>query len=147
VTPEPDLLVVDASALVELVIAGRHRRGADVLLARYATAPGITLVSAAHGLIESVSTIRRMVQRGDLTAGAGLTAVDWLCQFDLMLDATAPRARRIWSLRERMSAYDAAYAAVAEAVDVPLITVDERLLAACEAAEIPAMSLDDLRPV
>jgi predicted nucleic acid-binding protein len=73
--------------------------------------------------------------------------VDWLCQFDLMLDATAPRARRIWSLRERMSAYDAAYAAVAEAVDVPLITVDDRLLAACEAAEIPAMSLDDLRPV
>ena len=143
-TPEPDLLVVDASALVELVIAGRHRRGADVLLARYATSPGVTLVSAAHGLIESISAIRGMVQRGDLTAAAGLTSVDWLCQFDLMLDATAPRARRIWSLRERMSAYDAAYAAVAEAVDVPLITVDERLLAACRAAEIPAMSLDDL---
>jgi predicted nucleic acid-binding protein len=43
-----------------------------------------------------------------------------------------------------MSAYDAAYAAAAEAVGAPLVTVDARLLAACSEAAIPAVHLDVL---
>jgi predicted nucleic acid-binding protein len=136
--------VVDASVLVELVIAGRHRRGADVLLSRYATLPSLTLVSAAHGLIEALSAVRRLVLRADLTADDGVAAVEWLVRLDLVLDATAPRARRIWSLRDRMSAYDAAYAAVAEALSAPLVTVDTRLLRACHDAGIAAVDLDEL---
>src|SRR3954470_714726 len=93
-TPELDLLVVDASVLVELVIAGRHRRGADVLLSRYATSPSLTFVSA-HGLIEALSAVRRLVLRADLTPEDGLGAVEWLVRLDLVLDATAPHARRI----------------------------------------------------
>jgi predicted nucleic acid-binding protein len=136
--------VVDASVLVELVIAGRHRRGADVLLSRYATLPSLTLVSAAHGLIEALSAVRRLVLRADLSPEDGLAAVEWLVRLDLVLDATAPRARRIWSLRDRMSAYDAAYAAAAEALAAPLVTVDTRLLRACRDAGIAAIDLDDL---
>ena len=136
--------MVDASVLVELVIAGRHSRGADVLLSRYATLPSLTLVSAAHGLIEALSAVRRLVLRTDLTPEDGLAAVEWLVRLELILDATAPRARRIWSLRDRMSAYDAAYAAAAEALAAPLVTVDTRLLRACRDAGIPAIDLDDL---
>ena len=136
--------MVDASVLVELVIAGRHRRGADVLLSRYATSPSLTLVSAAHGLIEALSAVRRLVLRADLTPEDGLAAVEWLVRLDLILDATAPRARRIWSLRDRMSAYDAAYAAAAEALAAPLVTVDTRLLRASRDAGIAAIDLDDL---
>lgn len=135
---------MDASVLVELVIAGRHRRGADVLLSRYATLPSLTLVSAAHGLIEALSAVRRLVLRADLIPEDGLAAVEWLVRLDLVLDATAPRARRIWSLRDRMSAYDAAYAAAAEALAAPLVTVDTRLLRACRDAGIAAIDLDDL---
>lgn len=135
---------MDASVLVELVIAGRHRRGADVLLSRYATLPSLTLVSAAHGLIEALSAVRRLVLRADLAPEDGLAAVEWLVRLDLVLDATAPRARRVWSLRDRMSAYDAAYAAAAEALAAPLVTVDARLLRACRDAGIPAINLDDL---
>jgi predicted nucleic acid-binding protein len=135
---------VDASVLVELVIGGRHRRGADVLLSRYATLPSLTLVSAAHGLIEALSAVRRLVLRGDLTPEDGVAAVEWLVRLDLVLDATAPRARRIWSLRDRMSAYDAAYAAAAEALAAPLVTVDTRLRRACRDAGIAAIDLDDM---
>ncbi len=135
---------MDASVLVELVIAGRHRRGADVLLSRYATLPSLTLVSAAHGLVEALSAVRRLVLRAVLTPEDGLAAVEWLVRLDLVLDATAPRARRIWSLRDRMSAYDAAYAAAAEALAAPLVTVDTRLLRACRDAGIAAIDLDDL---
>jgi predicted nucleic acid-binding protein len=132
--------------LVELVVAGRHRRAADVLLTRYAESPRLTLVSAAHGLVEAMSALRRLTLRAVLTREDGQAAVEWLGELDLVLDATAPRLRRIWSLRERMSAYDAAYAAAAEALEAPLLTVDQRLLRACRDAAIPAMHLDELVP-
>ncbi len=136
--------MADASVLVELVVAGRHRRGAEALLSRYAASPALTLISAAHGLIEAMSALRRLVLHADLQPEDGLAAVAWLAELDLVLDATAPRARRIWALRDRMSSYDAAYAAAAEAFGVPLLTVDRRLLRACRAEGIAAMSLDEL---
>jgi predicted nucleic acid-binding protein len=143
-TPEPGPLVLDASALVELVVAGEHRAGADVLLDRYESDAGLVLVSAAHGLIEATSAIRRMTQRGPLRPEDGARAVEWLGALNLVLDATAPRLRRIWALRERMSAYDAAYAAAAEAFEAPLVSTDRRLLGACRAAEVAALHLSDL---
>lgn len=132
---------------MELVVAGRHRDGADALLRRYAASPRLTLITAAHGLVEAISAVRRLVGSGDLGPDDGLTAVAWLGELDLVLDATAPRVRRIWSLRDRMTAYDAAYASAAEAFDVPLVTVDRRLLRACRDAGIGAMGLDDLVPL
>ena len=91
-----------------------------------------------------MSAIRRLVSRELLAPEEGFAAVDWLGGFDLVLDATAPRIRRIWSPRERMSAYDAAYAAAAEALGAPLVTVDDRLLRACHDTAISATHLDDL---
>lgn len=143
-TPKPDLLVLDASVLVELVVAGEHRAGADVLLDLYERPDGPVLVSAAHGLIEATSAVRRIAQRGGLTADEGAQAVAWLGALNLVLDATAPRLRRIWALREQMSAYDAAYAAAGESLEAPLISTDRRLLEACHAAEIAAVHLADL---
>jgi predicted nucleic acid-binding protein len=138
------LIVVDASVLVELFVGVRHRRGADAFLSGYVASPQVVLISAAHGVIEAASAVRRLTQRGILTSEQGWTAVERLDRLGLVLDATAPRLRRIWSLRDRMSAYDAAYAAAAEAFDAPLVTVDRRLLRACAAAGIRTVHLDDL---
>lgn len=135
---------MDASVLVELVIDGRHARGANDLLSRYAAPQGIAFASAAHGLVEATNALRKLVFRGALDAEAALAAVTALGDLDLALDTTAARLPRIWALRDRMSAYDAAYAAAAEALDTPLITVDERLLRACRDAAIAAIHLDDV---
>lgn len=143
-TTELALLVVDASVLVELVIDGPHAAHADVLLTRYRDTERLTLVTAAHGLVEATNALRKLVLRGQLTANAAGSAVDALGTFDIALDATAARLRRIWSLRDRMNAHDAAYAAVAEAMGAPLITVDDRLRRACVDAGIPVMGLDEL---
>ena len=133
--------MLDASALVELVIEGEHRAGADEVLDRYRS--GVVLISAAHGPIESASAIRRMSRLGALSADDARQAIDWLVELNVVLDAPAPRMRRVWALRDRMSAYDAAYAAAAEALDTALITTDARLLDACRAAAIGAMHLSD----
>jgi predicted nucleic acid-binding protein len=130
--------------LVELVVAGRHRSAAGALLSRYGASSSLTLVSAAHGLIEATNAIRGLALRKVITPEQGLAASGWLAQLDLVLDPTGPRVHRVWSLCDRMSAYDAAYAAAAEAFDAPLVTVDERLLRACHDAGIPAVHLGRL---
>lgn len=136
-----DHLLLDASVLVELVVDGHHRPDADLLLDRIAEDPDLVLITAAHGLIEAASALRRLVRQGALAAEDGTHAVAALRRLDLVLDATGPRLPLVWELRERMSAYDATYAAAAEALDLPLLTVDARLLRACGDAGIPARHL------
>lgn len=138
-----DHLFLDASVLVELVVAGLHRDDADRLLERIATNADLVLLSGAHGLIEAASAIRRLTLGGRLDADAGARAVRWLGELDVVLDPTTPRLRRLWNLRETMSAYDAAHAAGAEALGLPLVTTDEPLLRACRAAGIRAKHLRD----
>jgi predicted nucleic acid-binding protein len=141
------VVLLDASALVELVVAGRHHQGADALLARYSNAEArLVFASAAHALVEAASALRRLVRLGILDPPSGSEATYWLSSLDLALDPTAPRLPRIWSLREVMSAHDAAYAAMAEAIGRPLVTVDRRLLNACRRAGIAAIHLDDFGP-
>ncbi len=144
--PEAEIVVVDASVLVELVVDGRHRGGADLLLSRYAATPPLTLVSAAHAIVESVSALRRLSRHGDVSTADGEAAVAWLAELDIVLDAPARRSRRIWQLRHAMTAYDAAYAAVAESLATPLVTVDARLCRACAEVGIDAVDLDDFSP-
>ena len=46
---------------------------------------------------------------------------------DLRTHPFAPHAERVWALRHNLTAYDAWYVAVAEALDCPLATLDRRL--------------------
>ena len=46
---------------------------------------------------------------------------------DIEVYAFAPVAERVWQLRHVLTSYDAWYVAVAEAVDLPLATLDTRL--------------------
>jgi predicted nucleic acid-binding protein len=142
---EAAALLVDASVLVECVVAGRHVQGADRLLDYLAVYPSVELVTAAHGLIETTSALRRLNLAGTLTDEDALAAAHWLRGLELRLDPTAPRIDRVWQLRHSMTAYDAAYAAAAVGFGVPLISTDAPLISACGAAGIPAVHLDDAR--
>lgn len=136
------MVVLDASVLVELVVRGRHRAGADRILDAYRAPPGLVMVSAAHALVEATDALRRLVRQGRLEANQGERATLWLASLGMTLDASAPRLARVWELRDRMSAYDAAYAAAAEALGVPLVSVDRRLIGACRSAGIEVVELD-----
>jgi predicted nucleic acid-binding protein len=62
-----------------------------------------------------------------LTSGEAEAALDDLRDLDLQRHAHEPLLSRIWSLRENLTAYDAVYVALAEALDTRLLTCDGRL--------------------
>ncbi|HZQ30633.1 MAG TPA: type II toxin-antitoxin system VapC family toxin [Mycobacterium sp.] len=76
---------------------------------------------------EVASTLRRLVLVNALTARDGKRALDAWRKLRVRRHAIHPLLGRVWELRENLSAYDASYAALAEALDCPLVTADARL--------------------
>lgn len=116
------MIVVDSSAVVDaLATADGTEVLRDRLRSRELHAP--TLLD-----FEVVSALRGLTLGGHLSPAR---AEDLLTDFDdLPVHRWAPvdpLRRRAFALREHLSAYDAAYVALAEALDVPLVTRDVRL--------------------
>ena len=114
--------VADASAVIALIIndaaasALRTRLSGDVLL----YAPAVID-------LEVLNTIRRYLLHREIDAAEAEIAFQVYAGIEIMRFAHDPLFFRIWSLRGNLTAYDAAYVALAEALRVPLITLDARL--------------------
>ncbi len=117
-------LVPDASVLVAtLCDGGDLGRWAERTLASAAGA------MAAPELVfaEVANILRRAEAAGGLDAAAATAAHADLARLDLVAFPYAPFAVRVWELRGNLTAYDAWYVALAEGLDAPLATCDERL--------------------
>ena len=120
------MIVVDASALLEAILC---TSAADAVQRRM-FAPGETL-HAPHLLdVEIAQVIWRYAAKGDIDGKRGRDALDDLADFPLRRYPHDILLPRIWELRDNLTAYDAAYVALAEALDAPLVTRDRRLAAA-----------------
>lgn len=120
------MIVVDASALLEVIL--RTRAAPDV--ERRLFASGQTL-HAPHLLdVEVAQVIRRYAAKGDIDADRGRAALEDLADFPLRRYPHDFLLPRVWELRSNLTAYDAVYVALAEALDAPLLTRDQRLVAA-----------------
>jgi predicted nucleic acid-binding protein len=85
---------------------------------------------AAPHLIDSevLHALRRRVAQGVLTETEGRRALDAFENLAFTRHAAAPLRSRIWELRHNLSAYDATYVALAEALGATsLLTTDARL--------------------
>jgi predicted nucleic acid-binding protein len=92
--------------------------------------PGQTL-HAPHLLdVEVAQVIRRYAANGEIDSDRGRAAVADLADFPLHRYPHDVLLPRIWELRNNLTAYDAVYVALAEALDAPLLTRDRRLAAA-----------------
>lgn len=117
------MIVIDASALLELLL-GTER--AERVAAR-ALAPAERL-HAPHLIdIEVSQALRRIVQLKSITAVRAGQALDDLAGFVIERYGHQELLPRVWSLRESMTACDATYVALAEALDAPLLTCDAKL--------------------
>jgi predicted nucleic acid-binding protein len=77
--------------------------------------------------VEVGDVLRRRAVAGDATVSLAHTQ---LMVASVELFPYAPFARRVWELRNNVSAYDAWYVALAESLDAPLVTLDRRLMRA-----------------
>ena len=118
-------IVVDASAVVAALIDG----GPDGSWAR-AGLRQEDLAAPAHLYVEVSNVLRRAVLAGRLGADVGALAHRDLVDLPLASFPFEPLAARVWELHTAVTAYDAAYVALAEALDAPLWTLDRRLAAA-----------------
>ena len=117
------MIVLDASVAVEILL---RAPGADAIEARVFDRR--ETLHAPHLLdVEVAQVIRRYVSRGEMTADRGTQSLDLLAGFPVRRYSHQPLLPRIWHLRENLTAYDAAYVALAESLDGVLLTKDERL--------------------
>ena len=85
-------------------------------------------LAAPHLLdVEVASVFRRQVAAGRLDPRRARLALDDLVAMPIRRAAHAPLLTRAWELRENLTSYDAMYVALAEALDVALVTGDARL--------------------
>ena len=115
--------MLDASAAVELVLQTAR---AERIAAR-ALHPAERL-HAPHLIdVEVTQVMRRLLQAKEITVARADAA---LLDFEgLVIERHAhrPLIRRVWGLRSSLSAYDATYVALAEALVAPMLTCDEKL--------------------
>ena len=117
------MIVIDASAAVELILntATGKRVGDRVADEREA-------IHAPHLIdVEILHALRRLVLRKSIDDAHATTALGLWRSLDVERHVHEPFVGRIWQLRGNLSAYDATYVALAEALSAPLVTADRRL--------------------
>lgn len=117
------MIVLDASAVVELLLWTKNaericRRILDTNESRHA--PYLLDIEVAQ-------VIRRYWLAGEIDDSRGIQAIDDLAELPIDRHPHTLLLDRIWQLRGNLTAYDAAYIALAEALDAPLLTCDDRL--------------------
>lgn len=120
------MIVVDASALLEALLRTSAAKAVeDRLFAARQT------LHAPHLLdVEVAQVIRRYAANGEIDAERGRMALADLADFPLRRYPHDFLLPRIWDLRNNLTAYDAAYVALAEVLNAPLVTRDRRLATA-----------------
>ena len=115
------MIVVDASAAVSALLNDGGARQ---------TLSGNRLVAPHLVDAEVIQTLRKLLIRGSISAEDAEQAIRGWTRLGVERFPLLGLVPRIWSLRDNVSAYDAAYVALAEALDCPLLTTDSRLAAA-----------------
>jgi predicted nucleic acid-binding protein len=120
------LIVLDASVVLEVLL----QTPAAARVSRRIFASGETL-HAPHLLdVEIAHVLRRYAGFGVITSERGAEALSDLADLPLERYPHYVFLPRIWQLRHNVTAYDATYLALAEALDAPLLTRDRALASA-----------------
>jgi len=115
------VIVVDTSAFLEALIG---RPPPEPLQARLLA----TSLYAPHVVdLEFLQALRRLSDGGGLARSDAEQAREHFAALPIVRYAHTILADRIWGLRHNLTPYAAAYVALSEALDAPLITADARM--------------------
>jgi predicted nucleic acid-binding protein len=119
------VLVIDTSAVLEALAAHDPAPGLVERLAHDGDLHGPHLIDT-----EVLHALRRMTMDDAISNERATDARHDFADLTLVRYPHQPLSDRIWDLRHNLTAYDATFVALAEALDAPLITCDARLASA-----------------
>ena len=116
------MIVLDSSAVVEwlLGLPLADAVGARILAADSLHAPALMDIEVAQ-------VMRRYTAAKEIAADTGERALKVLRDLDVNRYTHESLLTTIWKLRHNLTAYDAAFVALAGVLDAPLITLDRRI--------------------
>jgi predicted nucleic acid-binding protein len=117
------VIVADASAIIEVLLnTPTAPEVGECLFAEGET------IHAPHLLdLEVLQTLRRYARSNEIGGVRATQALQDYADIQLKLYPHKALLPRIWELRHNFTSYDAAYIALAEALDAPLVTRDRAL--------------------
>lgn len=117
------MIVADASAVLEVLLRTPKAAVLDELLLS-----SVAILHAPHLIdVEVTQTLRRLVLSGHLSERRAVHAIDDFRGIRIERHPHTDLVKRAWQLRTALTAYDAMYVALAEALDSPLVTCDAKL--------------------
>lgn len=115
-------VVIDASVVVAALIGSESNADWAAILLR-----DEQLATPHLMLAEAANVLRRRERAGELSSTVAASAHADLLRLPVELHGYHEIADRAWELRNTITIYDAWYVALAEALEVPLATLDLRL--------------------
>lgn len=117
------MIVLDASSVLEVLL----RTPVGMRIEQHIFRPGESL-HAPHLIdLEVAQVLRRYAASGDIESARAVQALEDLDDLPLSRYSHRLFLPRIWQLRRNLTAYDAAYVALAEALPATLLTQDRHL--------------------
>jgi len=114
-------IVIDASAVVELLLGGSRARAVRQVI-------GVASPAAPDLLnAEVISAFRRLEAAGVIGARRAGEAILRLADAPIERLTTKQLTLDVWRLRHNLTSYDATYLALAAVLDCPLLTADGRM--------------------
>ena len=122
-------MVIDASAAIEWVL--QTPKGVEIETRIFQKPGESPRLHAPHLLdVEVAQVLRRHVARKILSEARGETALHDFLQIPLVRYPHELLLPRVWELRKNLTVYDAVYVALAEALEMPLLTCDANIASA-----------------
>jgi len=122
-------MVIDASAAIEWVL--QTPKGGEIEAWIFRKPGDWPRLHAPHLLdVEVAQVLRKHVAKGLVSEVRGQTALQDFLQIPLLRYPHDLLLPRVWELRKNLTAYDAVYVALAEALEMPLLTCDTNVAGA-----------------
>jgi len=142
----PTRCVVDASAGIKMILEEEHSDIVRQYFGHLAFMPPLLIYVPDLFFVECANILWKKVRRGEVTLADSQIGLAWLSALNLPITSTSVLSEQAVSIgcTFGITAYDATYVALAEQINLPLLTADNRLAKALTGSRFQVITLDDV---